>query len=66
MALYRINYCETCEGCFYVEAENEKEAMREFEYQVSEGQIDFSDLEVVNTSMNAELESLVENGKKVL
>ena len=55
MAKYRIDYSETCTGVFYVEAETEKDALEEFEYEAREGMIDYSRLEVESNGYTAEL-----------
>ena len=55
MNTYRITHREKLVGWYYVEADNEDEAMAKFEYQASHGEIDFSDLEMVDSSDEAEL-----------
>lgn len=48
MKEYRIIHREELVGYFYVEAESKEEALQEYHHQVSEGRIDFSDLELVD------------------
>lgn len=53
MATYRIEHREELIGVFYVEANSEKEALREFNFQVNNGWIDFSDMELIDSSDTA-------------
>ena len=53
MATWKIIHREELIGWFYVEADSEEEAMREFEYQTINGEIDFSDMEMVDSSERA-------------
>ena len=48
MKEYKIVHREELVGYFYVEAESKEEALQEYHRQASEGQIDFSDLELVD------------------
>ena len=48
---FTIIYNETLTHWFYVEAESEEEAEKEFYRQVNEGEIDFSDGEVTDSSI---------------
>ena len=59
---YKIVHRESLVGYFYVTAENEKDALDVFHYQVSEGQIDFSDLEMIDSSDEAEVMQDVKMG----
>ena len=49
MAEYKIVHREELIGWFYVEADSEEEALEKYEEQVNNGQIDFSDMEMVNS-----------------
>jgi hypothetical protein len=49
---YTIIYNETVTHWFDVEAESEKEALDEFNFQVDNGEIDFSRGEVTDSSIN--------------
>lgn len=48
---YMIIYNETVTHEFFVEAESEEDAEAEFKYQVNNGEIDFSDGEVTDSSL---------------
>ena len=48
---FMIVYNETVTHWFYVDAENEEEAEAEFNRQVNNGEIDFSDGEVTDSSI---------------
>ena len=50
MAIYKIKHREERYGEFFVEADSEEEAMDEYENQLNNGQIDFSDMEMINSS----------------
>ena len=49
---YMIVYTETITHWFYVDAESKEDAEDEFNYQVNEGQIDFSDGEVTDSNID--------------
>lgn len=49
---YTIIYNETVTHWFDVEAESEEEALDEFNFQVSNGEIDFSRGEVTDSSID--------------
>ena len=51
---YKINYKEVLYHAFYVEAATYEEAEAEFDRQVSAGDIDFSDGEVIDTDIKIE------------
>lgn len=53
---WRITHSETLVGVFYVEAESEAEALRAWEAKCSTGEVDFSDMEIVDSSDEAELD----------
>lgn len=55
MAVYKIIHREELVGWYYVEADSEEEAIAEFEYLSSEGQIDYSDMEMTDASNEIEL-----------
>lgn len=57
MAVYKIVHREELVGWYWVEADSEEQALEEYQYQVSEGKIDFNDLEMVNSSDMAVFES---------
>ena len=50
MATYKIIHKEELIGWFYVEADSEKEAMDVWDSKVNNGEIDFSDLEMTDSS----------------
>ena len=50
MATYRIEHREELVGDFYLEADSEEEALMEYQCQVAEGKIDFSYMEMVDSS----------------
>ncbi len=54
MAEYKVIYREELVGWFYVEADSEEDAIRKFEFQVSEGQIDFGDMALTDSRISAE------------
>lgn len=56
MATYKIVHKEELIGLFFVEANSEEEALEEFNFQVNDGQVDFSDMELVESSNEAILE----------
>ena len=56
MKTYKVTYKETLIHTFYVEANNEDEANKVFENQVSNGEIDFSDGEIDDTEIKIEEE----------
>lgn len=57
MATYKIIHKEELIGWFYVEANSEEEALEEFNFQVNDGQIDFSDMEMVESYDEAVLDN---------
>lgn len=54
MKTYKIIHTETLVGCFYVEAEAPEDALDEYYHLVSNGKIDFSDLEMIDSEDKAE------------
>lgn len=50
MKTYTIRHEETLVGYYEIEAESPEEALNKFEYKTSEGEIDFTDLDMVNSS----------------
>lgn len=56
MATYKIIHKEELIGWFYVEADSEEEALDEFDFQVNDGKVDFSDMEMINSSNEAVLD----------
>lgn len=52
---YKIVHREELVGWFFVEAESEEEALEKYHHQVNNGRVDFSDLEMVDSSDIAEL-----------
>lgn len=55
---YKITHTETLVDYFYVEAENEQDALEVFREMVDNGEIDFSRAEMVDSS---DVPTLVEN-----
>ena len=56
MAKYKIVHEETLKGYFYIEdAESERDAIDQFDAKCSRGEIDFSDLDVIDTNDTAEI-----------
>jgi len=53
MATFKIRHEETLVGYFYVEADSEEEAIIEYMHQVNDGEIDFSDMEMIDSSDTA-------------
>lgn len=56
MKNYKIIHKEELVGWYYVEAESEEDALQKFSCLVSEGGIDFSDLEMIDSSDKAVLD----------
>ncbi len=56
MKTFKIVHREELVGWFYVEAENEAAALEEYNRKVNNGEIDFSDMEMVDSSDTAELD----------
>ena len=56
MKTYKIVHTETLVGWFYVEAETPEEALEEYHEQVSNGEIDFGDLEMIDSEDKVEEE----------
>lgn len=54
MKEYKITHREYLVGWYYVDAENEEEARRKYNRMVSEGKIDFSDMELIDSSDDVE------------
>lgn len=54
MKTYKIVHKETLVGWFYVDAETPEEALEEYHYQVLNGDIDFSDLEMIDSEDKVE------------
>ena len=50
MKEYRITHKEELIGYFYVEAQTEAEAMEKFSRMAANGDIDFSDMEMTDSS----------------
>ena len=50
MKEYRITHREELVGYYYVEAETKAEALEKFSRMAAEGKIDFSDMEMVDSS----------------
>lgn len=63
MAIYKIVHKEELIGWFYVEADSEEEALEEFGFQVNDGRIDFSDMEMIKSSDEAVLDG--DSGNKM-
>lgn len=53
MKTFRIVHTEELVGFFYVQAETEEEALQEWYHQVNNGKVDFSDMEMVDSSEEA-------------
>jgi hypothetical protein len=53
MKTFRIVHREELVGYFYVEAETPEEALKEWYHQVNNGEIDFSDMEMDDSSEEA-------------
>lgn len=56
MKTWKIVHKEELVGYFYVEAETAEDALEEYAYQVENGQIDFSDMEMVDSEDTVEEE----------
>ena len=56
MASYKIIHKEELVGWFYVEADSEKEALAKYDEMVNNGEIDYSDMEMVDSSDEAVLD----------
>ena len=50
MAIYKIRHREELYGELFVEADSEEDAIAEYYFQLNNGQIDFSDMEMVDSS----------------
>jgi len=53
MKTFRIVHTEELVGFFHVQAETPEEALQEWYHQVNDGKIDFSDMEMVDSSEEA-------------
>ena len=53
MSQYRIIHKETLVGWFYVDANDDDEALENYKHLVDNGEIDFGDLEMVDSSDTA-------------
>lgn len=51
---HRIKHTEKLVGYFYIEADTPEEALEEYHFKVSNGEIDFSDLEMIDSEDVAE------------
>ena len=56
MKTWKIVHKEELVGYFYVEAETAEDALEEYAHQVGNGQIDFSDMEMVDSEDTVEEE----------
>lgn len=56
MKTYKIVHREELVGWFYVEAGSEEEALDKYHYMVSNGDIDLSDMEMIDSEDIAEEE----------
>lgn len=56
MATYKIIHKEELVGWFYVEADSEEEALDKFLLRASRGEIDFSDMDLIESSDEAVLD----------
>ena len=56
MKNWKIVHKEELVGYFYVKAETAEDALEEYAYQVENGQIDFSDMEIVDSEDTVEEE----------
>lgn len=54
MKEYKIAHKEKLFGVFFVEAENEDDAMQKYNQMVMEGKIDYSDMDLVDSSDEVE------------
>lgn len=54
MKTWKIVHKEELVGYFYVEAETAEDALKEYAYQVENGQIDFSDMEMTDSEDTVE------------
>ena len=61
MAEFKIVHREELVGEFYIEADSEEDAIRKFNFMVDNGEIDFSDMEMVNSS---DVPHFVKEGKE--
>ena len=50
MAEFKIVHREELVGEFYLEADSEEDAIQKFNFMVDNGEIDFSDMEMVDSS----------------
>ena len=56
MKRYKIIHKEELVGWFYVEANSEEEALEEWNRKVSNGEVDFSDMELLESFDSAVLD----------
>lgn len=56
MKTYKIVHKEELVGWFYIEANSEEEALEEWNFKVNNGEIDFSDMDMVDSSDTAVLD----------
>lgn len=54
MAEYKVIHKEELVGWFYVTADNEQDAIDKWQQMVSNGEVDFSDMELVDSYDEAE------------
>lgn len=54
MAIYKIIHREELVDWFYVEADSKEEALKRFEYLSQDGQIDYTDMEMSDSSDEVE------------
>lgn len=53
---YKIVHKESLVGWYYVEADSEQEALEEWRHMLCDGKVDFSDLELIDSSDTAVLD----------
>ena len=56
MKTWKIVHKEELIGWFYVEAETAEEALEQYKYNVDNGEIDFGDMEMINSEDTVEEE----------
>lgn len=57
MPMYKITHREELIDEFFFEAENERDAMNRYNHAVENGEIDFSRMEMVDSSDTVELDA---------